>query len=83
MVEGVYNGVTEHMIYGVFNTPVNSIGGSAICAFSLRSVIATFSGPFKEQENMNSNWLPVPNSRVRVDTNSFNCIWYLTAHNYF
>lgn len=58
--------MSEQLIYGVFNTPVNSIGGSAICAFSLRSIIATFNGPFKEQENMNSNWLPVAKSKVSI-----------------
>lgn len=66
IVESEYNGVDEHVVYGVFNTPVNSIGGSAICAFSLRAIVDTFNGPFKEQENMNSNWLPVSNYKVNI-----------------
>lgn len=30
----------------------------------MRDVIEAFEGPFKEQENINSNWLPVPEHRV-------------------
>ncbi|KAK7590702.1 hypothetical protein V9T40_002315 [Parthenolecanium corni] len=73
VVEGEYSGGQEQLIYGVFNTPVNSIGGSAICAFSLRSVIAIFNGPFKEQEHMNSNWLPVAKSKL-PDPRPGNCV---------
>ncbi|XKL63079.1 hypothetical protein PGB90_005443 [Kerria lacca] len=73
IIDGEYIGVSEQLIYGVFNTPVNSIGGSAICAFSLRSIIATFNGPFKEQENMNSNWLPVAKSKL-PDPRPGNCV---------
>ena len=57
-------GRRERLLYGVFTTPVNSIGGSAICVFSMDAISATFDGPYKEQETMNSNWLPVPALRV-------------------
>lgn len=58
------NGPTK-LIYGIFTTPSNSIGGSAVCAFSLDSIMNIFDGgAFKEQENMNSNWLKVPQSKV-------------------
>lgn len=66
IVEGMYgsNGPTK-LIYGIFTTPSNSIGGSAVCAFSLDSIMNIFDeGAFKEQENMNSNWLKVPPSKV-------------------
>ncbi|XP_067003213.2 semaphorin-1A isoform X3 [Anabrus simplex] len=64
IIEGTYNQRAEKLIYGVFTTPVNSIGGSAVCAFSLRSILETFEGPFKEQETMNANWLSVPILKV-------------------
>uniref|UniRef100_A0A8D8PZV1 Semaphorin-1A n=1 Tax=Cacopsylla melanoneura TaxID=428564 RepID=A0A8D8PZV1_9HEMI len=64
VVQGEYGGAYDDIIYGVFNTPVNSIGGSAICAFSMRQLMDTFDGPFKEQDGMNANWLPVPHSKV-------------------
>ncbi|KAK9497889.1 hypothetical protein O3M35_003793 [Rhynocoris fuscipes] len=67
IVEGNYgsNGKLTKLIYGVFTTPSNSIGGSAVCAFSLDSIMSVFDdGTFKEQENMNSNWLSVPPSKV-------------------
>jgi len=47
------------MIYGVFTTPLNSISGSAICAFRFSDIIKTFGGAFKAQKTAHSNWLPV------------------------
>ncbi|XP_069678508.1 semaphorin-1A isoform X6 [Periplaneta americana] len=64
IIEGTYGDHVEKLIYGVFTTPVNSIGGSAVCAFSVKSILETFEGPFKEQETMNSNWLAVPGLKV-------------------
>lgn len=59
VITGVYGDKTHELIYAVFTTPSNSIPGSAVCAFSMRDILDTFEGAFKEQENMNSNWLPV------------------------
>jgi len=65
MVEGSYNnGEKTKIIYGVFTTPENAIGGNAICAFQISDVLDTFDGPFKEQETANSNWLPVRDMKV-------------------
>ncbi|XP_066900705.1 semaphorin-1A [Halyomorpha halys] len=64
IVEGIYDSNPTKVIYGAFTTPANSIGGSAICAFSIDDIMRTFDGPFKEQSNMNSNWLPVPPTKV-------------------
>ncbi|KAK6642700.1 Semaphorin-1A [Polyplax serrata] len=64
IVEGVYGQRSAQLLYGVFTTPINSIGGSAVCAFTMNSILETFEGPFKEQETMNSNWLPVAISKV-------------------
>ena len=52
------------MVYGVFTTPVNSLGASAICAFRMDDIKAAFEGQFKGQDDSNSNWLPVQNSKV-------------------
>ncbi|XP_064619130.1 semaphorin-1A-like isoform X2 [Lineus longissimus] len=57
-------GATNHsiyrndMIYGVFNTPENSITGSAICAYRFSDILNIFSGNFKEQMSATSAWLP-------------------------
>jgi len=65
IVEGSYNnGQKTKIIYGVFTTPENAIGGNAICAFQISDVLDTFEGPFKEQETANSNWLPVRDMKV-------------------
>lgn len=68
IVEGVYDDDgANQIIYGTFTTPNNAIGGSAICAFSIKDLLAAFEGNFKEQENINSNWLPVPAYKVNRD----------------
>lgn len=36
LVEGQYGSMSSKLIYGVFNTPTNSIPGSAVCAFALQ-----------------------------------------------
>lgn len=64
LVDGEYVGKPNQLIYGVFNTPVNAIGASAICAFSMNDIMSTFNGDFKYQENFYSNWLRVPNYKV-------------------
>lgn len=63
-MNGVYNGRRNQIIYGVFTTPANSLGASAVCAFRLDDVKAAFNGQFKGQDDTNGNWLPVPNSKV-------------------
>ncbi|XP_012264819.1 semaphorin-1A-like isoform X2 [Athalia rosae] len=64
VTEGFYGGEQTQLIYGVFTTPVNSIGGSAVCAFTMRSILDIFQGVFKEQETINSNWLRVLPEKV-------------------
>ena len=67
IVEGSYDGGSgskTKIVYGVFTTPENAIGGNAICAFQISDVLDTFEGPFKEQETANSNWLPVRDMKV-------------------
>lgn len=64
LIEGMYGSVTAQLIYGVFTTPPNSISGSAVCAFALQDITDTFEGNFKEQAQLNSNWLPVQSAKV-------------------
>ncbi|GFX52020.1 semaphorin-1A [Trichonephila clavipes] len=45
-------------------TTLNSISGSAVCAFRLEDILKTFDGAFKGHEDVNFNWLPVQNSKV-------------------
>ena len=49
----------EEMVYAVFNTPDNSISGSAVCSFRMSDVRKSFDGLFKVQQSVNSNWLPL------------------------
>ncbi|XP_068228414.1 semaphorin-1A-like isoform X3 [Palaemon carinicauda] len=64
IIPGIYGGQKHELMYAVFTTPPNSIPGSAVCAFSMRAVLDTLEGPYKEQENLNSNWLPVRQNEV-------------------
>lgn len=71
LIEGVYGGLNAQLIYGTFTTPPNSISGSAVCAFSMQDIADTFEGAFKEQNAINSNWLPVNSAKVNFITWSF------------
>lgn len=64
IIEGIYNQQRNDIIYIVLTTPVNAIGGSAVCAFAMSEVMDAFGGRFKAQESVNANWLPVPEDRV-------------------
>ncbi|XP_044742054.1 semaphorin-1A-like [Chrysoperla carnea] len=54
----------QEIIYGVMTTSTNAIGGSAICAYSFKDILDVFEGPFKGQDGINANWLPVPQDKV-------------------
>ena len=64
LVSGTYGDQSESVLYGVFNTAPNSIGGSAVCAFRLADIAAAFAGRFKEQRSTGDNWLAVEQHRV-------------------
>ncbi|KAL4608121.1 semaphorin-6B-like [Arapaima gigas] len=52
------------VILGVFSTPLNSIPGSAVCAFDMQQLAQAFEGRFKEQKSAESIWTPVPDELV-------------------
>lgn len=68
LINGVYgdSGMRNDIIYAVLTTPVNAIGGSAVCAFAMRDIVAAFDGSFKAQESINSNWLPLSDEKVSI-----------------
>ncbi|XP_038669842.1 sema domain, transmembrane domain (TM), and cytoplasmic domain, (semaphorin) 6D, like isoform X2 [Scyliorhinus canicula] len=51
-------------IVGVFTTQLNSIPGSAVCAFNMEDIEKSFRGRFKEQKTPDSVWTAVPEDRV-------------------
>ncbi|XP_034725535.1 sema domain, transmembrane domain (TM), and cytoplasmic domain, (semaphorin) 6D, like isoform X3 [Etheostoma cragini] len=56
------NGVPS--VVGVFTTQMNSIPGSAVCAFSMADIEKVFWGRFKEQKTPDSVWTPFPEERL-------------------
>lgn len=66
LINGIYgkSSSKNDIIYAVFTTPQNAIGGSAVCAFAMRDIIDAFEGSFKGQESMNSNWLPLEKEKL-------------------
>jgi semaphorin 6 len=65
MVRGSYGGTdSDQIVYATFSTAVNSIGGSAVCAFRFKDINDAFAGRFKEQKSMSANWLPVEEHKV-------------------
>lgn len=63
-MEGIYGGDKNSIIYIVMTTPVNAIGGSAVCAFAISDILDAFEGRFRAQKTTTSNWLPVPEENV-------------------
>ncbi|XP_037690003.1 semaphorin-6D isoform X4 [Choloepus didactylus] len=51
-------------VIGVFTTQLNSIPGSAVCAFSMDDIEKVFKGRFKEQKSPDSVWTAVPEDKV-------------------
>lgn len=64
IIDGVYGGDNQSVIYAVFTTPQNAIGGSAICSFTIDSILDSFDGQFKAQKDSQSNWLPIPDDKI-------------------
>lgn len=64
IIERKYGESSTKIIYGALTTPDNAIGGSAICVFQMSDIEEAFRGPFKHQESINANWLPVPDNKV-------------------
>ncbi|XP_063737853.1 semaphorin 6D isoform X3 [Eleginops maclovinus] len=56
------NGVPS--VVGVFTTQMNSIPGSAVCAFSMADIEKVFMGRFKEQKTPDSVWTPIPDDKL-------------------
>ncbi|XP_064192548.1 semaphorin 6D isoform X5 [Anguilla rostrata] len=51
-------------VVGVFTTQLNSIPGSAVCAFSMADIEKAFRGRFKEQKTPDSVWTAFPEERL-------------------
>uniref|UniRef100_A0A8C4Z8H6 Semaphorin 6D n=1 Tax=Gadus morhua TaxID=8049 RepID=A0A8C4Z8H6_GADMO len=51
-------------VVGVFTTQMNSIPGSAVCAFSMGDIEKVFQGRFKEQKTPDSVWTPFPEEKL-------------------
>ncbi|KAK9542419.1 hypothetical protein VZT92_000284 [Zoarces viviparus] len=54
----------EPSVVGVFTTQMNSIPGSAVCAFSMADIETVFMGRFKEQKTPDSVWTPFPEEKL-------------------
>lgn len=55
------------MVFGIFNTPDNSIPGSAVCSFRMSDIKESFEGAFKSQSHANANWLPLDDRDLPED----------------
>ncbi|RLU22473.1 hypothetical protein DMN91_004751 [Ooceraea biroi] len=55
-IQGAAYHPEEGIIYATFTTPINGIAGSAICAYNMSAIAASFNGPFKYQENAGAAW---------------------------
>ncbi|XP_032687927.1 semaphorin-5B isoform X2 [Odontomachus brunneus] len=55
-IQGAAYHPEEGIIYATFTTPINGIAGSAICAFNMSAIAASFNGPYKYQEKVSDAW---------------------------
>ncbi|XP_017889884.1 semaphorin-5A [Ceratina calcarata] len=70
-IQGAVYHREEDVVYATFTTPINGIAGSAICAFNMTAITASFNGPFKYQENSGAAWERRPvahHNRQRCDS---------------
>lgn len=72
----------ENIVYATFQTPSNSIAGSAICAFNLTAINNAFNGPFKHQEHPGSSWSKRRNAYQSHYECSANADPYLVTETY-
>lgn len=56
VVDGIYGNDRDALMYTVMNTNDNAIDGSAICVYSMNSILEAFEGKFKNQRDVNSVW---------------------------
>ncbi|XP_043600317.1 semaphorin-5A-like isoform X1 [Bombus pyrosoma] len=71
-IQGAVYHPEEGIVYATFTTPINGIAGSAICAFNMSAITASFNGPFKHQENSGAAWerRPSHHNRQRCGSNA-------------
>ncbi|XP_055944138.1 semaphorin-5B-like [Argiope bruennichi] len=55
-IQSVHYIEREEIFYATFTTPVNSIYGTAICAYNMTAIKNSFNGAFKYQEKPNYAW---------------------------
>ena len=58
-IQSAYYVASEGIVYATFTTPENSIAGSAVCSFDLKTIEKTFKGPFKKRESVDNIWKSV------------------------
>jgi semaphorin 6 len=56
VIEGIYGNERDSLIYTVMTTNDNAIDGSAICVYSMQTLLEAFEGKFKGQRDMHSVW---------------------------
>lgn len=64
VVDGIYGNDRDALVYTVMTTNENAIDGSAICVFSMNSIMEGFEGKFKSQRDQQSAWRPLEESEL-------------------
>lgn len=64
IIDGIYGNDKDSLIYTVMTTNDNAIDGSAVCVYSMNSILAGFEGRFKNQRDAQSVWRPLDESEL-------------------
>lgn len=64
VINGIYGNNNDALVYTVMTTSENAIDGSAICVYSMNSVLNAFEGKFMNQRDVNSIWRSLDESEM-------------------
>jgi semaphorin 6 len=64
IIDGIYGNDRDALVYTVMTTNENAIDGSAICVYSMNSILGGFEGKFKNQRDSNSLWRSIDDSEL-------------------
>lgn len=64
VIDGIYGNDRDALVYTVMTTNDNAIDGSAICVYSMNSIMSGFEGRFKSQRDKNSAWRTLDESEL-------------------
>lgn len=64
IIDGIYGNEKDALVYTILTTNDNAIDGSAVCVYSMNTILEAFEGKFKNQRDINSIWKSLDDSEL-------------------